>query len=72
MAKAPTTEPFRRQRMDPTLTRAQALQQTMPALLDHAGLVDRRTNQLVFSYAHPLFWALFTLVGDGGGAPRSW
>jgi hypothetical protein len=20
-----------------------------------------------FSYAHPLFWAPFTLVGDGGG-----
>jgi hypothetical protein len=22
----------------------------------------------VFSYAHPIFWAPFTLIGDGGGA----
>ena len=21
----------------------------------------------VFSYAHPIFWAPFTIVGDGGG-----
>jgi CHAT domain-containing protein len=25
---------------------------------------------VVFSYAHPIFWAPFTLIGDGGsGAP---
>jgi len=26
--------------------------------------------EIAFSYAHPIFWAPFTLVGDGsGGAP---
>ena len=30
------------------------------------GFVDPKTKQRVFSYAHPLFWAPFTLVGDGG------
>jgi hypothetical protein len=24
------------------------------------------TGGVAFSYAHPLFWAPFTLVGDGG------
>jgi hypothetical protein len=26
----------------------------------------RANEKLVFSYAHPLFWAPFALVGDGG------
>ena len=30
------------------------------------GFIDPRNNQVVFSYAHPIFWAPFTLVGDGG------
>lgn len=30
--------------------------------------VDRTPEgQESFSYAHPIFWAPFTLVGDGGG-----
>lgn len=66
-ARALTTELFRRQAADPTLTRAQVLQQTMNALIDSGGYVDPQTKQLVFSYAHPIFWAPFTLVGDGGG-----
>ncbi len=31
------------------------------------GYTDPRTNAPAFSYAHPTFWAPFTLVGDGGG-----
>jgi len=66
-ARALTTELFRRQATDPKLTRAPALQQTMNALIDSGGYADPQTKQMVFSYAHPMFWAPFTLVGDGGG-----
>ncbi len=66
-ARALTTDLFRRQRANPSLTRAQALRETMNALMDGPGLVDARTNRVVFSYAHPIFWAPFSLVGDGGG-----
>ena len=67
-ARALTTELFRRQKAEPSLTRAKALQQTMNWLIDGPGLVDPKTNTIVFSYAHPIFWAPFSLVGDGGSA----
>ena len=66
-ARALTTELFRRQAADPRLTRAAALQQTMTTLIDEGRFVDPETKRVVFSYAHPIFWAPFTLVGDGGG-----
>ncbi len=66
-ARALTTDLFRRQAEDPSLSRAQALQRAMLALLDGRGYVDAE-DKTVFSYAHPIFWAPFTLVGDGGGA----
>ncbi len=65
-ARALTTDLFRRQQANPTLTRAKALQQTMNALIDGPGFLDPETNTAVFSYAHPIFWAPFALVGDGG------
>ena len=65
-ARALTTELFRRQAEDTKLSRAKALHQTMKALIESGELVDPGTKQRVFSYAHPLFWAPFTLVGDGG------
>jgi hypothetical protein len=34
--------------------------------MDGPGFVERGTNAILFSYAHPIFWAPFTLVGDGG------
>jgi len=60
------TDLFRRQRADPALTRGEALRQAMMALLDGPGAIDgsRRT---VYSYAHPLFWAPYSVIGDGGG-----
>ena len=67
-ARELTTDVFRRQKAAPTLTRAKALQATMNALIDGPGYVDKMTNTTVFSYAHPIFWAPFTLVGDGGGS----
>ena len=57
---------FRRQAKDPNLSRAQALRQAMVALIDRQGFMDKR-GRLAFSYAHPIFWAPFTLVGDGSG-----
>ena len=66
-ARELTTDLFRRQQADRRITRAKALQETMNALIDSPGFVDHRTGKVVFSYAHPIFWAPFTLVGDGGG-----
>ncbi|MGN6747247.1 MAG: CHAT domain-containing protein [Xanthobacteraceae bacterium] len=60
------TDLFRRQRADPALTRGEALRQAMMALLDGAGAVDG-SGRTVYSYAHPLFWAPYSVIGDGGG-----
>ena len=60
------TDLFRRQRAAPALTRGEALRQTMMALLDGPGAVDG-SGRTVYSYAHPLFWAPYSVIGDGGG-----
>ena len=60
-----TTGIFEQQATDPRLSRAEALRRTIVALIDHEGVVDRATGRLAASYAHPLFWAPFVLVGDG-------
>jgi CHAT domain-containing protein len=60
-----TTDLFRRQTVDPNLTRGEALRQSMMAVLDGKGFTDE-TGATVFSYAHPLFWAPYTIIGDGG------
>ena len=49
---------FERYAKEPTLTRAQAVQGAMLAVM-----ADRAEN---FSYAHPMFWAPYALIGDGG------
>ena len=67
-AKALTTDLFKRQARDPTLQRAEALRQSMLGLIDGPGFIDPKSNRTVFSYAHPIFWAPFSLVGDGGGS----
>jgi hypothetical protein len=38
----------------------------MMALLDGPGAVDG-SERAVYSYAHPLFWAPYSVIGDGGG-----
>ena len=63
-ARTLTTDLFRRQAGDPGLTRAHALRRSMLALIDGPGYVDHKGGT-VFSYAHPIFWAPFSLVGDG-------
>ena len=58
-ARLLTTDTFRRQSADATLSRARALQQAS------LGLMQQSAGE-AFSYAHPLFWAPYVVVGDGG------
>ncbi|PSO15544.1 CHAT domain-containing tetratricopeptide repeat protein [Bradyrhizobium sp. MOS003] len=64
-ARELVTDLFRRQSADPTLTRSEALRQAMMALADGPGYVDS-TGVTQFTYAHPLFWAPYSIIGDGG------
>jgi CHAT domain-containing protein len=64
-ARALVTDIFRRQATDPQLTRAAALRGAMNALMDGPGLTDLSGKSL-YSYAHPIFWAPYTIIGDGG------
>ena len=57
---------FVRQTADPKLTRGEALRQASIALLDGPGFKDT-DGKTLFSYGHPLFWAPYTIIGDGGG-----
>jgi CHAT domain-containing protein len=64
-ARLLTTTLFKLQANDPALSRADALRQTMLAVIDDHGAME--SDKPVFSYAHPMFWAPFALVGDGAG-----
>jgi CHAT domain-containing protein len=37
----------------------------MLALMDGPGFTDE-AGRTVFTYAHPMFWAPYTIIGDGG------
>ena len=65
-ARSLTTDLFRRQAENARLSRAEALRQAEVALIDGPGYVDPDSRATVFSYAHPIFWAPFAVVGDGG------
>jgi CHAT domain-containing protein len=56
---------FHRQANDPKMTRGEALRQAMLALMDGGGFKDD-SGKMLYSYAHPLFWAPYTIIGDGG------
>ncbi|TWI00205.1 CHAT domain-containing protein [Bradyrhizobium daqingense] len=56
---------FARQTANPSLSRGEALRQAALGLLDGSGFTDAKGATL-FSYAHPLFWAPYTIIGDGG------
>jgi CHAT domain-containing protein len=56
---------FSLQAQDNTLDRARALQQTELYMIDEAVETGSDGNP-IFSYAHPIFWAPFTIVGDPG------
>lgn len=59
------TDLFRRQAADPKLARAEALREAMIGVMDGPGFTDGK-GKTVFTYAHPLFWAPYSLIGDGG------
>jgi CHAT domain-containing protein len=48
---------------DPSLTHMEALRQSMLKLMDGPGLRDKNDRSLA-SYAHPIFWAPFIIVGE--------
>jgi CHAT domain-containing protein len=64
-ARELVTDLFTRQAGDSKLARSEALRQAMMALVDGPGHLggDGKTD---FTYAHPLFWAPYTIIGDGG------
>jgi CHAT domain-containing protein len=65
-ARKLTTGLFRYQQEDPTLSRSRALQKSALALIDGPGLEDQASGKIAASYAHPLFWAPFIIVGESG------
>jgi CHAT domain-containing protein len=62
-AKLLTTELFRRQAENQRLSRAQALREASLAVMQQSAKGPREPS---YSYAHPMFWAPFVVVGDGG------
>ena len=56
---------FRRQATDPQLSRGEALRQAAMALVDGGGFSEN--GKMLYSYAHPLFWAPYSVIGEGGG-----
>ena len=49
---------------DKNINRSEALRKTQMEMVHELGYEEN--GKLAFSYAHPIFWAPFTLVGDGG------
>jgi CHAT domain-containing protein len=60
------SELFRRQSADRALPRAEALRQAMMSMLEGPGFVNA-SGKTLFTYAHPFFWAPYSIIGDGGG-----
>jgi len=64
-ARQLVTDLFKRQADDPKLSRSEALRQAMMALVDGPGYLNSE-GKTDFAYAHPLFWAPYSIIGDGG------
>jgi CHAT domain-containing protein len=64
-ARILTSATLERYVKNPGIARAEALRQAMLAMID-GGEARGPDGKTAFSYAHPLFWAPFSLVGDGG------
>lgn len=56
------TDLFKRQQSDKTLAKSEALRQAMLGQIDQGGMGEGKAMK--YSYAHPLFWAPFVVVGD--------
>jgi len=70
-ARALTTGLFRKQLANAKLSRAEALRQTMVDLIEGPGYIEPQTGKVAFAYAHPIFWAPFSLIGEGGRTAAS-
>jgi CHAT domain-containing protein len=64
-------ETFLMLQADKHLTRAMSLRRSMMDMIDKADLKDDTTGKIIASYAHPLFWSAFEIVGDPGNIARS-
>ncbi|MGH6684596.1 MAG: CHAT domain-containing protein, partial [Pseudolabrys sp.] len=64
-ARELTSELFQRQKDNPKLSRSEALREATLELVDHRGFNDQN-GKMIFAYAHPLFWAPYTIIGDPG------
>ena len=56
------TDIFARQQKAPSKQKSEVLREAMIDEIDNGGMKD--AGVLKYSYAHPLFWAPFVLVGD--------
>ena len=56
------TDLFKRQQLNQGLPKSEALRQAMLYQVDQGGMKEGQTMK--YSYAHPLFWAPFVVVGD--------
>ncbi|MFH1981435.1 MAG: CHAT domain-containing tetratricopeptide repeat protein [Pseudomonadota bacterium] len=65
-ARLLTTELFRYQQENKSLSTASALQNSIFKIMEGPGLKDNTTGEIVASYAHPFFWAPFVIIGEGG------
>lgn len=45
-------------------SRALAVKRSADMLIDSPGYIDPKSKRLLYSYAHPMFWAPYTVVGD--------
>jgi CHAT domain-containing protein len=57
---------FRYQKKNNKFARARAFRNSMLELIDGPGIRGDDTGKIIASYAHPLFWAPFIIVGDNG------
>jgi CHAT domain-containing protein/tetratricopeptide (TPR) repeat protein len=64
-----TTETLRRQTADGRESRGESLRQAMLHVLG-AAYLDDVSKAPQFAYAHPMFWAPYSLVGDPSAANR--
>jgi CHAT domain-containing protein len=62
-AKKLTTSIFQHLKENVDIDKAQAHQMAMIELIEGPGLLDK-DGRIIASYAHPLFWAPFIIVGD--------
>ena len=56
------TDLFKRQQQEQGVSKAELLRQAMLDQIDQGGM--KEGSSMKYSYAHPLFWAPFVVVGD--------